>query len=98
MRSRTLTRSDIAESIQRQVGLSKSESSDFIEVIVEEMSAALAAGESVKISSFGSFVLSQKAERMGRNPKTGIEAKIQARKVLTFKASQSLKDQIAEAS
>ncbi len=97
VKRKTLTRSDMAESIQRRVGLSKAESADFVEAIVKEISAALVAGENVKISGFGSFILSEKAERLGRNPKTGVEAKIPARKVLSFKASQSFKDEIIKA-
>jgi len=97
VRNKTLTRADLAEAIQRHVGLSKAESATFVESVVNEVSAALAAGENVKISGFGSFVLNQKAERVGRNPKTGIEAKIPARRVLNFRASHSLKDAISKA-
>jgi integration host factor subunit alpha len=93
--SKTLTRADLAAAIQRNVGLSKAESADFVETIVGEMAEALGSGENVKISGFGSFVLSQKNERLGRNPKTGATATIPARKVLSFKASQLLKDQVA---
>ena len=87
MSNKTLTRADLAEAIQRNVGLSKTESAEFVEAIVAEIGAAFVAGENVKISGFGSFVMSKKAERLGRNPKTGITAKIPARKVLSFKAS-----------
>jgi integration host factor subunit alpha len=87
----------MAEAIQRKVGLSRAESADFVNAIVEELGAALGAGENIKISGFGTFTLNRKQARMGRNPKTGIEAEIPARTVLTFKASQTLKDDIAKA-
>ncbi len=97
MNIKTLTRSDVAEAIQRKVGLSKAESSELVETIVREISAALIAGENVKISGFGSFVVNYKTERTGRNPKTGVEVYIPARRVLAFRASQVLKDEIAKA-
>jgi len=95
--SKTLTRVDLAEAIQHDIGLSKAESAGFVGEILDLMMDALAAGENVKISGFGSFILNKKAARVGRNPKTGVEAVIPARTVLTFKASQSLKDDIAKA-
>lgn len=96
MSERTITRADLANSIYEQVGLSRNESSDLVESILGEMADALAQGDHVKISSFGSFSLRQKAERIGRNPKTGEEVPITPRKVLVFRASHVLKDRINE--
>ena len=92
----TLTRADLAETINRKLGLSRAESLAMVEGILEKMCAALAQGENVKISGFGSFVLRNKNERVGRNPKTGVEVSITPRRVLTFRASQLLKDRIAK--
>lgn len=92
----TLTRADLAEAVHRQVGLSRADSSAIIEQILFNMSDALEKGENVKISGFGSFVLRDKGERVGRNPKTGIEVPIAPRRVLTFRASQLLRDVIAK--
>ena len=91
----TLTRADLAETINRKLGLSRAESLAMVEAILERMCGALAKGENVKISGFGSFVLRDKNERIGRNPKTGVEVPITPRRVLTFRASQLLKDRIA---
>lgn len=90
----TLTRADLAETINRKMGFSRSESLDMVEAILTRMGDAMAAGENVKISGFGSFVLRDKRERLGRNPKTGVEVPITPRRVLTFRASQKLKDRI----
>ena len=92
----TLTRADLAETINRKMGFSRAESLDMVEAILEKMCAALSRGENVKISGFGSFVLRDKRERVGRNPKTGIEVPITPRRVLTFRASQLLKERIAK--
>ncbi len=92
----TLTRADLAETINRKMGLSRSESLEMVESILEHMCAALAKGENVKVSGFGSFILRDKNERIGRNPKTGIEVPITPRRVMTFRASQILKERIAE--
>lgn len=94
MQTRTITRADLAEAVYREVGLSRNESSDLVESVLEEVSKALIAGDNVKISSFGSFTLREKGERVGRNPKTGIEVPIKPRKVLVFRASHVLKDRI----
>ena len=94
----TLTRADLAESLHRKVGLSRAESADLVEQVLDHMSNALAKGENVKISGFGTFVLRDKGERIGRNPKTGVEVPIAPRRVLTFRASNMLRDRIAEAS
>ena len=93
----TLTRADLADAINRKMGFSRAEPLDMVESILGHMCAALADGENVKISGFGTFLLRDKAERVGRNPKTGIEVPITPRRVLTFRASQMLKDQIAGA-
>ncbi len=90
----TLTRADLAESINRRVGLSRADSLDMVESILRNMCDALGEGENVKISGFGTFLLRDKAERVGRNPKTGVEVPITPRRVLTFRASQMLKDRI----
>ncbi len=94
MSNRTITRADLAEAIYQELGLSRNESATLVEQVLEEMTEALAKGKSVKISSFGSFSLRQKGERVGRNPKTGVEVPITPRKVLVFKASHVLKDRM----
>ena len=91
----TLTRAEIAEAINRKLGLSRSESLAMVESILRHMSDALAKGENLKISGFGTFLLRDKAQRIGRNPKTGIEVPITPRRVLTFRASQMLKDRVS---
>lgn len=91
----TLTRADLAESVNRLVGLSRAEAASLVESILDHMSDALEKGENVKISSFGTFVLRDKTQRMGRNPKTGVEVPIEPRRVLTFRASQTMRDRIA---
>ncbi len=92
----TLTRADLAEAINRKLGFSRSESLGMVESILSHMGDALAGGENVKISGFGTFLLRDKAQRIGRNPKTGVEVPITPRRVLTFRASQMLKDRIAK--
>ncbi|MEM6781402.1 MAG: integration host factor subunit alpha [Pseudomonadota bacterium] len=94
--NRTITRADLAESVYEQVGLSRNESSDLVEQVLDEISNTLVTGENVKISSFGSFSVREKGERIGRNPKTGVEVPISPRKVLVFRASHVLKDRINE--
>ncbi|HZU62411.1 MAG TPA: integration host factor subunit alpha [Novosphingobium sp.] len=91
----TLTRADLAEAINRKMGLSRTESLTMVEAILQHMSDALAAGENVKISGFGTFLLRDKTERVGRNPKTGVEVPITPRRVLTFRASQMLKQRVS---
>lgn len=93
----TLTRADLADAVHRSVGLSRSESADLVESVLGNMCDALADGENVKISGFGSFILRDKGERIGRNPKTGVEVPIAPRRVLTFRASQSMRQQIIDA-
>ncbi len=94
MESRTITRADLAEAVYEEVGLSRNESSDLVESVLDEVSKALIDGENVKISSFGSFTIREKGERIGRNPKTGVEVPISPRKVLVFRASHVLKDRV----
>jgi integration host factor subunit alpha len=92
----TLTRADIAEVLHREVGLSRADSANLVEQILGHMCTALSKGQNVKISGFGSFVLRDKGERIGRNPKTGVEVPIAPRRVLTFRASQMMRDRIVE--
>ncbi len=94
MESRTVTRADLAEAVYEEVGLSRNESSELVESVLSEISKALIDGENVKISSFGSFTIREKGERIGRNPKTGVEVPILPRKVLVFRASHVLKDRV----
>lgn len=90
----TITRAHLAEAIYANVGLSRNESAALLETVLERMAAALEAGEPVKISAFGTFIVRQKGQRVGRNPKTGVEVPILPRKVLTFRPSQVLKARI----
>ena len=94
MSGKTVTRADLAESIYREVGLSRSDSADLVEAVLQEVGDALARGEQVKISSFGSFGVRQKGQRIGRNPKTGEEVPILPRRVLVFRPSHVLKGRI----
>ncbi len=94
MANRTITRADLAEAVYQEVGLSRNESADLVEAILSEISGSLVSGENVKISSFGSFLVRDKGRRIGRNPKTGEEVPIEPRRVLSFRASQVLKDRI----
>lgn len=94
MSEQTLTRADLAEAVYEKVGLSRSECGKLVEQILDEMSDSLVKGGSLKLSSFGSFAVRQKNERIGRNPKTGVEVPITPRKVVVFKASHVLKDKI----
>ena len=93
----TLTRADLAEALNRKLGLSRYESLNMVESILDHMSDALEQGENVKISGFGTFLLRDKAERIGRNRKTGLEVPITPRRVMTFRASQMLKERITKA-
>jgi len=92
--SRTLTRSDLADAVYRTVGLSRAESAAMVETVLGEISDAIADGDMVKLSSFGSFTVRAKGERVGRNPKTGVEAPITPRRVIVFKASHVMKAKI----
>lgn len=92
----TLTRADLADTINRKLGFSRAESLDLVESILRHMCQAMSRGENVKISGFGTFVLRDKKERVGRNPKTGVEVPITPRRVMTFRASQLLKERVAK--
>lgn len=94
MAGKTLTRSDLSEAVYREVGLSRNESAELVESILRHVSGALVAGETVKISSFGTFSARDKGKRIGRNPKTGQEVPIEPRRVLVFRPSHILKDRI----
>lgn len=94
MIAKTVTRAQLGEAVYQEVGLSRSDSSDLVESVLEEIADALERGEGVKISSFGSFIVREKGQRTGRNPKTGEEVPILPRKVLVFRASHVLKDRI----
>ncbi len=94
MAARTVTRADLSEAVYQEVGLSRNESAELVESLLNEISDALVRGEMVKLSSFGSFSVRQKGERVGRNPMTGEEAPILPRRVLVFRASHVLKDRI----
>ena len=94
MAGATITRSQLSEAVYQEVGLSRNESAELLEAVLGEVSDALARGEPVKISSFGSFTVRQKGQRIGRNPKTGEEVPILPRKVLVFRPSQVLKSLI----
>ena len=91
----TLTRADLADTINRKLGFSRAEELDLVEAILRHMCEAMSKGENVKISGFGTFVLREKRERIGRNPKTGVEVPITPRRVMTFRASQLLKERVA---
>ena len=94
MSGKTLTRADLAEAVVEKVGLPRNESQELVELVLGEISNALASGEPVKLSSFGSFGIREKGERLGRNPKTGEEVPITPRRVLVFRPSNIMKDRI----
>lgn len=94
MACETITRAHLSEAVYQEVGLSRNESADLVESVLDEMIGALVRGEMVKISSFGSFSVRQKGERIGRNPKTGEEVPILPRRVLVFRPSHVLKNRI----
>lgn len=94
MGRKTVTRADLTEAVYQEVGLSRNESAQLVESVLETISSTLSSGEMVKISSFGTFSVRDKAERIGRNPKTGEEVPILPRRVLVFRASHVLKDRI----
>ena len=91
----TLTRADLSDVVHHRLGLSRAESASFVERLLAHMCGALADGQNVKISGFGSFILRDKGQRIGRNPKTGIEVPIAPRRVMTFRASQMMRDKVA---
>ncbi len=90
----TITRAQLGEAVYQEVGLSRNESAELLEAVLSQVSDALARGETVKISSFGTFSVRQKGQRIGRNPKTGEEGPILPRKVLVFRPSQVLKNRV----
>jgi len=92
-----LTRNDLTESVYRNIGLSRTESAQLVEQVLNEVIGSLESGEGVKIAGFGSFSVRAKATRMGRNPKTGEEVEIEPRRVLSFRASSMLKDRLNKA-
>jgi integration host factor subunit alpha len=94
MTGHTVTRAQLGEAVYQEVGLSRNESGELVEAVLQEISDALIRGEPVKISSFGSFTVRQKGQRVGRNPKTGEEVPILPRKVLVFRASHVLKSRV----
>jgi integration host factor subunit alpha len=92
----TLTRADLADVVHRKLGLSRAESAGVVERVLHHMCHSLADGANVKISGFGTFILRDKGERIGRNPKTGVEVPIAPRRVMTFRASQIMRDRISK--
>jgi len=96
MADSTLTRMDLAEAVHNEVGLSRNESAELVEAVLNHISDALVRGETVKISSFGTFSVRDKTARIGRNPKTGEEVPILPRRVLSFRASHLMKERVAE--
>ena len=91
---KTVTRADLCEAVYRQVGLSRTESSAFVELVLKEITDCLEKGETVKLSLFGSFMVRKKGQRIGRNPKTGTEVPISSRRVMVFKPSAILKQRL----
>lgn len=92
----TITRAQLSDAVYEEVGLSRDESAALVDSVLEKITTSLAAGEPVKLSSFGSFVVRDKAERVGRNPKTGVEAAISARRVVVFRASHVLRSRVGD--
>lgn len=97
MSNKTLTRADLSAAVYREIGLSLSESTLLVDSVIDELSNALSQGESVKLSSFGTFNLRRKKQRIGRNPKTGVEVPITPRTVLSFNASNIMKYEVNNA-
>jgi integration host factor subunit alpha len=95
LHSGTLTRADLSDIVHNRLGLSRAESAGLVERVLNHMCHALTEGKNDKISGFGSFIQRDKGERVGRNPKTGVEVPIAPRRVMTFRASQIMRDQIA---
>ena len=94
MAGRTVTRADLSEAVYQKVGLSRTESAALVELVLKHICESLTEGKTVKLSSFGSFVVREKGERIGRNPKTGVEVPIEPRRVMVFKPSNVLKARI----
>ena len=95
LQSGTLTRADLSDIVHNRLGVSRAESASMVERVLHHMCHALGVGQNVKISGFGTFILRDKGERVGRNPKTGVEVPIAPRRVMTFRASQIMRDRIA---
>ena len=91
---RTITRSDIADILYCEIGLSRKESAEILDLVLDEIAKELAEGNSVKLSSFGTFALRDKKSRVGRNPKTGVEAEITPRRVISFRPSQIMRNAV----
>ena len=91
---KAVTRVELYDAVYRKGGLSRSESSALVELVLKEISDSVARGETVKLSSFGTFIVRKKGKRIGRNPKTGVEVSISPRRVVVFKASAIMKQQI----
>ncbi|PCJ33772.1 Integration host factor alpha subunit [hydrothermal vent metagenome] len=98
MNGKTVTRADLSEAVYQEVGLSRNESAELVEAVLDAISQNLVSGENVKISSFGSFIVRSKDGRIGRNPKTGEEVPIEPRRVLVFRPSQVLKTRVSSRS
>ena len=94
MAARTLTRADLSDAVHTEIGLSRADSAALVEQVLDAVGGALLKSNNVKISSFGTFVLRKKGQRIGRNPKTGVEVPIEPRTVLTFRPSQLMRDKI----
>ena len=94
MSGQTVPRADLCEAVYQKIGLSRTEASKLVETVLDEICDAVARGENVKLSSFGSFVVRDKGERIGRNPKTGVEVPIEPRRVMVFKPSNVMKARI----
>lgn len=91
---KTVTRADLTQAVHKEVGISQNDSAELVELVLEEMAQSLVAGDKVKISSFGTFAVRDKKERIGRNPKTGEEVPIGPRRVVVFRPSQVLRDRV----
>ena len=98
MAERTLSRAHLSEAVFEEVGLSRNESTELVESVLNKISSTLVKGETVKVSSFGTFSVRSKGQRIGRNPKTGKEVPILPRRVLVFRPSQILKDKVNQSS
>ena len=94
MSQKTITRAELSEAVYQRIGLSRTDSAELVELVLREISDTLAAGETVKLSSFGSFLVRDKGQRIGRNPKTGVEVPIEPRRVMVFKPSNIMKARV----
>jgi integration host factor subunit alpha len=94
MAGNSVKRADLCDAVYQASGLPRQEAAGLVEQVLSEISDALVRGENVKLSSFGVFTVRNKAERMGRNPKTGVEVPIEPRRAITFSPSHVLKDHV----